>query len=298
MNELNLIALYFRICQEYDTELCWHSQRLSNNYRPRFTDSELLTIYFFAMIEEQQFKVASIYRYANQYLRSWFPDLPSYQAFNRRLNRLGPAMQILADRLMSQLPVQVHSCGPYPLAVIDSMPIILAKGTRSDQAKVATAIANKGYCSTKKLWYHGLKLHCLGWLQYQALPRPCQIGFSPASTQDNTYFKEQFAPQCGSMILLGDKVYDDLPSIENLQMQELQLLTAQRRRPFQKQLTAYQKGLSTLVSRHRQPIESFFNWLIEKTAIQTASKVRSFDGLLVFLFGRIAVAALILLANY
>jgi len=33
-----------------------------------------------------------------------------------------------------------------------------------------------------------------------------------------------------------------------------------------------------------------FNWLIEKTDIQTASKVRSTKGLLVHVFGKIAAA--------
>ena len=54
---------------------------------------------------------------------------------------------------------------------------------------------------------------------------------------------------------------------------------------------------STAVSRVRQPIESLFNWLIEKTDIQTASKVRSTKGLLVHVFGRIAAAYLFLIFN-
>jgi hypothetical protein len=47
---------------------------------------------------------------------------------------------------------------------------------------------------------------------------------------------------------------------------------------------------STAVSRVRQPIESLFNWLIVKTDIQKASKVRSTKGLLIHLFGKIAAA--------
>jgi hypothetical protein len=105
MNKLNLVALYFRICHLYDTELIYHYQRNSNNSSADFTDAELLTIYFFAMIEEEKFKIRSIHRFARRYLRSWFPSLPSYQAFNRRLNRLGPALQILACRYPSE---QLH----------------------------------------------------------------------------------------------------------------------------------------------------------------------------------------------
>ncbi|RTY81818.1 transposase [Flavobacterium sp. ZB4P23] len=47
---------------------------------------------------------------------------------------------------------------------------------------------------------------------------------------------------------------------------------------------------STAVSRIRQPIESLFNWLIEKTNIQRACKVRSTKRLLGQLFGKIAAA--------
>jgi len=42
------------------------------------------------------------------------------------------------------------------------------------------------------------------------------------------------------------------------------------------------------VSRIRQPIESLFNWIQEKTDIQVASKVRSSKGLMVHIFGRLA----------
>ena len=47
---------------------------------------------------------------------------------------------------------------------------------------------------------------------------------------------------------------------------------------------------STAVSRVRQPIESLFNWLTQKTDIQRASKVRSAKGLLIHIFDKIASA--------
>ncbi len=58
---------------------------------------------------------------------------------------------------------------------------------------------------------------------------------------------------------------------------------------------AYNDILPTAVSSIRQPIESLFNWLIEKTDIQRASKVRSTKGLLTFVFGRIAAAFIYLI---
>ncbi len=55
---------------------------------------------------------------------------------------------------------------------------------------------------------------------------------------------------------------------------------------------AFNDLYSKAVSAVRQPIESLFNWLIEKTDIQRASKVRSTNGLLVHVFGKIAAAFL------
>jgi len=54
---------------------------------------------------------------------------------------------------------------------------------------------------------------------------------------------------------------------------------------------------STAVSKIRQPIEALVNWLIEKTDIQRASKVRSTKGLIVYIFSRIAVAYIFLIFN-
>ena len=53
---------------------------------------------------------------------------------------------------------------------------------------------------------------------------------------------------------------------------------------------AFNDLFSTAVSKVREPIESFFSWLIQKTEIQRAFKVRSTKGLLVHIFGRLTAA--------
>lgn len=55
--------------------------------------------------------------------------------------------------------------------------------------------------------------------------------------------------------------------------------------------------LATAVSKVRQPIESLFNWLNEKTNIQRAMKVRSTSGLLVHTMGKITLALITLIVN-
>ena len=54
---------------------------------------------------------------------------------------------------------------------------------------------------------------------------------------------------------------------------------------------------SRAVSRIRQPIEALFSWLIEKSDIQKASKVRSIKGLNLHVYGRLADAFITLIFN-
>ena len=51
---------------------------------------------------------------------------------------------------------------------------------------------------------------------------------------------------------------------------------------------------SRAVSSIRQPIESFFNWIQEKTNIQVASKVRSTKGLLIHVFAKLAAGLMMI----
>jgi hypothetical protein len=75
------------------------------------------------------------------------------------------------------------------------------------------------------------------------------------------------------------------------------LNTSVKKEKGQKELLLLQSAWSALVSRVRQPIESLFNWIQEKTGIQITSKVRSFQGLMVHVFGKIATAMLLLTTN-
>ncbi|HXG92128.1 MAG TPA: IS982 family transposase, partial [Blastocatellia bacterium] len=65
----------------------------------------------------------------------------------------------------------------------------------------------------------------------------------------------------------------------------------------QEKEVAYNSLWSRFVSAMRQPIESLFNWLIQRSGIQEASKVRSTDGLLVHCYGKLTLCCFLLLFN-
>lgn len=284
-----LIRIYFYICDKFE-ELQFYCERFSNNCNPEFTDQEIMTIYLYTMHHEGHTKAKSIHRFASEYLRSWFPKLGSYQAFNNRLNRLGGAFTRLVETLL--VDFQPEDCC-LDQSLLDSMPIMTCSGKR--KGKVATEITDKGFCSTKGMYYYGLKLHLLGFRRIGKLPYPEQILFTPASVNDVTVFKEAWSGIV-NRTFWGDKIYfvNELNEhmLKHLNSEMFTPVKAIKGMPevIKQRIKAANDLFSTAVSKVRQPIEAIFNWLIEKADIQKASKVRSTKGLMIHAFGRLAAA--------
>ena len=294
--QLRLIELYSFIQDCYNTELRWHCQRFSNNgNQGNFTDIEVLTCYFFAILEEQKFQIKQMHSYIGKYWRDWFPDLPSYQAFNARLNRLEGALPLLLGRLSEKLS-PAHGLGSKDL-LLDSVPIMLCKGKR--KGKVARELADKAYSSSKEMHYYGLKLHWMGMSQAGTLPLPIWMEVTPASAHDLPSLRQVLGNLWGCR-LFGDKAYAAEDVEQQLTRQYAQLFCPEKRKKgeseWERQLNeAFRVLYGKAVSSVRQPIESFFNWMIEKVDIQNASKVRSLKGLNVHAFGKATAAIMILL---
>jgi len=288
--EYDLIRLYVLICDYYDQELWVHCQRMSNHSDLSFSDEEAISIYLYGIIEKRR-NVKEIYDFTHKHLRAFFPQLANYEGYVQRLNQLSGVFIPLVSRLQEALPtLNVLQ----EIGLMDSMPISLAKAQRSSSAKVAPEFANKGYCASKGLYYYGVKVHLLGLRRPGALPVPEYIGVTPASDHDLTTFRE-IQPYLYNRELFLDKAYaDELLKEEAKAQQNLILWTPVKKKKGQKYLAVHDQWLSTAVSRVRQPIESLFNWIEEKTGIQSAAKVRSYKGLLVHVFGRLAAALFIM----
>lgn len=289
---LKLIKLYQYVCDKYESELQYLCQRFTNNNKPDFTDQEVMTIYLFCVHEEQRFKIKQIHKFAMNYLLDWFPKLTSYVAFNNRLNRLCDAMRSLCQSVINEFAPQECS---KEFLLLDSMPIITCSGTR--RAKVALEITDKSLCSTKRLWYFGLKLHALNRYHKGTMPHPESIVISKASENDLNIFKENWS-LLASKTFFGDKIYRDEPFFNTLFKEKRSIMytpirETQGKPDILKNFDRAHKDLySKSVSTVRQPIEAFFNWINEKTEIQNASKVRSTKGLLLHVFGKLTACFL------
>ena len=244
-----------------------------------------MTVYLWGIIQ-QKYEVKAIYRYIKNHYNEWFPELPSYQAFNKRICYLADAFKVLADNLLTDTFIDPE-VNTY---VIDSMPIFVANNRRSGVARTASELCNKGYCASKGMFYYGVKLHAYSQCRNHALPLLTAVSLSSASECDLPVAKRMLE-DVFDVDIYADKMYKCADWEASLkQTNNVSIITPVKLKRNKSKLSYFEKLYSSSVSSVRQPIESFFNWLQVKTHIHLASKVRSADGLLAFIFARVSVA--------
>jgi len=293
---LTLIALYYYVSDCHARHLRWQVQRFSSNaLEGQISDEELLTIYLFCVAFQERTTLKSMHRYIQQHWPGYFPALPAYQTFVNRINRLADAFPLLIHQLINDLGVCDQDA---QVLLLDSMPIITCSAKR--QPKVALELVDKTYCASKGFYYHGVKLHVLGQRRSGSLPLPFALGITQASAHDLTCLRPVLGRISGK-IIVADKAYADQKlRVQVLDKQQVELLTPIKGVKNTPELLAHfdrasNDLFSRAVSSLRQPIESFFSWLQQKTQIHLASKVRSTLGLQVHIFGKIAAALCILM---
>ena len=237
-------------------------------------------------IQNQKYEVKACYEFIKEYYGEWFPDLPSYQAYNNRICYLADTFKAFASILICGIGLDI-SHNDY---IIDSIPIVVAGARRSGKAKAAEELCNKGYCASKSMHYYGVKLHTLAQCNHKAMPTPSLMTLSKASEHDLSAAKNMLV-DVTNVRIFGDMAFIDKAwKTYMLTANNVTILTPVKRRKGQEQLSFWDKLYSSAISGIKQAIESFNNWLIEKTNIQKASKVRSAVGLTAFVFARIASA--------
>jgi hypothetical protein len=102
-----------------------------------------------------------------------------------RINRLSEAFKGMAKPILTDFQPLDCDTG---ITLVDSMPVITCSGKR--KAKVAKEITDKGFCSTKGIYYYGLKLHALGFRRKGHLPHPERLLFTEAQRFSEKIFQQ------------------------------------------------------------------------------------------------------------
>lgn len=287
--QIHLSTLYLEVCNAYCEYLKHNVVRMSNpNQNPDFTDEEALCVYLWGRMNRHTYH-SDIHRFTDRHLRHLFPKLPSYVQFVTRLNRLWPVLNTRIERLQARLAFD-------PLGstfVLDSFPIMLAKGSRSAQAKVAKELANQGDCASKDTWYHGVKVHVFAQRQRGHLSVPGSVSLSSAAEHDLVTWRA-LSQSAYNLELFADKAYGDTKMQAHLRAESnVQCWIPVKTSRAKTSLSIPEQGLATAIAKVRQPIEAFFAWVDKLTHVQDAAHVRSAQGLYVHLYGAFAVALFI-----
>jgi hypothetical protein len=285
--QLQLISLYCWIDEGFE-QRGWDSlcERFSPNSNPKFCDAEVLSVYLFARLRGHH-TVKHARQFVQDFASNYFPRLPKYSAFVDRLNRL----QHVLVQALQECTVFVGAESNLK-CVIDSCPIVMASSKRSGRARVAPKLASPGRCATKSQYYYGVKLHVVGILRAGTIPFPVLVGVSAARLSDLKGL------QACQDALAGQTLYADLAYKCKQTHKHLEgiggcLVTGHKKNRWYHSCAGPCTASRTVSSR-RQPIESLFAWLQEKTRFQNASRVRSEAGLLVFVWSALLIGALLL----
>ena len=105
-----------------------------------------------------------------------FSFIPSRSRFNRRLHAVSYLIPLLLP-LFKTLWEQLQEVQEY---VLDTLPLPVCENIRAPRCRLAKDISYRGYIPSKKVYFHGLKLHLLA-----ASNRfICEVQFTPGSTAD------------------------------------------------------------------------------------------------------------------
>ena len=108
------------------------------------------------------------------------------------------------------------------------------------------------------------------------IPFSGMIALIPESENDLTVFKNECVPYLAEKTVLADKIYSDFSFFNESNL--VKVLTPHKEIKGEIEVLKQRKKVARYLFSHskaRQPIESFFNRLKEKTEIQRASKVRA-----------------------
>lgn len=115
---------------------------------PFFTDAELFTCGTFAeLIRGKDKKVGC--DYIKKHYHDWFPQLPSYAVYNRKLNKFYEALIYIYKAIRRK-----YGVANQPLAMLDTAPIEVWQAQHSQKSKEAQPFVSKGYCAAKKKYYY------------------------------------------------------------------------------------------------------------------------------------------------
>lgn len=208
----------------------------------RMNDSEVLTTgVVAALFFGGRFETAR--RFLQE--RGYIPAMLSKSRFSRRIHRISRFVPTLVDVLGEHW----KGLNKDSIYAIDTFPVPVCDNWRIRRCRLYQDKAYRGYISSKRRYYYGLKLH----LMVTAGGQPVEFFFTPGSASDVTHLKSfQFDLPDGSEVY-ADRIYNDY-AMEDL-INESQMVTF---RPIRKKNSKrpYPPWQTHWIKTHRKIVET------------------------------------------
>ncbi len=164
----------------------------------KLSNAEVLTI---AIVAARFFKANFETAHAFMLEYGYIKQRLSPGQFNRRLHRLTGILEVLFERL-AQVWKQTED---ETIFVLDSCPVSVCDNIRIPRCKIYQNEAFRGYSSSKKRYFYGLKVH----MMVNQSGRPVEVFLTPVSASDTAELKNfHFNLERGSTVY-GDKAYNE-----------------------------------------------------------------------------------------
>jgi hypothetical protein len=178
------------------------ARRHQESAQRTLVDAEIITIALTAArFFDGNFRAAQTMLLEQRYLT----DSLSRSQYNRRLHRLGSLLESLFDWLG-----RLHKTASREnVFLIDSCPIPACDNIRIRDCRIypseATEDVFRGYHSSKRRWFYGLKVHLI----VTAEGYPVEASLTPGSVNDTKHLRSFEIDLPEGSVLYGDKAYNE-----------------------------------------------------------------------------------------
>jgi len=184
--------------------------------------------------------------------KRYFGGRLSRSQYNRRLHPLAPILESFFEWL-SRIHKEASS---KDLFLIDSCPIQVCENIRIDRCRIypktATDDAYRGYNSSKREYFYGLKIHMVT----TAEGYPVEVSLTPGSYNDTGHLRTFELDFPEGSVLYGDKAYNEYFTEDVLaEASDIKLLP-QRKKNSTRAVPAYVEYLQQV---YRKKIETGFS---------------------------------------
>ena len=177
----------------------------------------------------------------------------SKSRLNRRLHQIPESLWRLLTEVCAQT---AHDCNPLKIYLIDSFPVPVCRNIRIKNCRIYQDEEFRGYNSSKKEYFYGLKVHLL----ISESGVPVEIFLSPGSYSDTSSLYDFTFPLPEGSAVYGDKAYNVYGIEDELKEREIALMPIRKNNSLRK----YNFLTGTGISCIRKKIETVFSLIGRK----------------------------------